>query len=69
MAAMLEKLERIEGLKVVGLSVYASQKAAIELYKSFGFQIAQTMQTPSYKGKEYLDQYRMEKALTYQGQK
>lgn len=63
MTAMLAKLEGIEGLEMVGLGVYVTQEAAIELYKSFGFQIVKKETHIMHGDKEFPDQYLMEKAM------
>jgi ribosomal protein S18 acetylase RimI-like enzyme len=62
--AMLDDIKNIGGIKKVKLEVFATQEAAINLYKSFGFKIVECQEKARiYNGQE-IDEFIMEKILS-----
>lgn len=64
MASLMEEFKKIEKLKKAKLDVFATQEAAVGLYKSFGFDVVEHIKNAKeYNGKQ-IDEYRMEKILS-----
>lgn len=63
MTEIINKIKKRSEIKKINLSVITTQKAAVALYKKFGFKIAGELHQERFLDDKYYDMYLMEKIL------